>query len=78
MDMMMMWGGAEDYIADLQSCITTGEVAMDRIDDAVKRILAVKMAMGVVKIVNKNSPPAPKETKEFKATDPVQAGQAAL
>lgn len=48
MDMMMMGGGAEDYIKDLKKCVESGEVAMDRIDDAVKRILAVKMAMGIV------------------------------
>lgn len=70
----MMWGGAEDYISDLQNCIQSGEVAMDRIDDAVKRILAVKMAMGIVQIVNKNAESTVQKPREFKAVDPIQAG----
>ncbi|KAL4441671.1 hypothetical protein ABPG74_021603 [Tetrahymena malaccensis] len=69
MDMMMMGGGAEDYISDLKKCVENGEVAMDRIDDAVKRILAVKMAMGIVQIVNNTS--VDTDTQKLKQQQPV-------
>lgn len=46
--MMMMGDNADGYISDLEKCLEKEKVTIDRIDDAVKRILAVKMAMGLI------------------------------
>ena len=43
------WLDIDYYQNNLKTQVEQGAVSMDRIDDAVKRILAVKMAMGLVK-----------------------------
>lgn len=48
--MMMVPQGIDKYQDALRYCISSKAVSMKRIDDAVKRILAVKIAMGLVKI----------------------------
>lgn len=46
-DMVMVPYNYKVFIDDLTSLILSGEVAGDRIDDAVRRILRVKFAAGV-------------------------------
>jgi beta-glucosidase len=48
MDMAMVPGRYKEYIADLKQLVQEGKVPMDRIDDAVTRILRVKFAMGMM------------------------------
>jgi beta-glucosidase len=47
MDMVMVTGHYRDYIAFLKELVQEGRVPMERIDDAVRRILRVKFAMGL-------------------------------
>lgn len=46
-DMVMVPIQYERFIADLKSAVTSGNIPMSRIDDAVKRILRVKLQMGL-------------------------------
>ena len=48
MDMVMVPERYKQFYAALKNLAETGEVPMTRIDDAVKRILRVKFAMGLV------------------------------
>ena len=48
MDMGMVPGRYKEYIRDLKALVTAGQVPMSRIDDAVRRILRVKFAMGLM------------------------------
>ena len=48
MDMGMVPGRYKEYIRDLKALVTEGQVPMSRIDDAVRRILRVKFAMGLL------------------------------
>ena len=47
MDMVMVPQKYQEFIATLKSLVEAGEVAKARIDDAVRRILRVKFAMGL-------------------------------
>jgi beta-glucosidase len=47
MDMMMVPERYREFIETLTSLVEAGEVPMERIDDAVRRILRVKFAMGL-------------------------------
>lgn len=47
MDMMMVPQRYREFIETLTSLVEAGEVPMERIDDAVRRILRVKFAMGL-------------------------------
>lgn len=46
MDMVMLPGDPYTFITELTRAVNDGEVSMERIDDAVTRILRVKFAMG--------------------------------
>ena len=48
MDMGMIPGRYKEYIRDLKALVSDGQVPMSRIDDAVRRILRVKFAMGLM------------------------------
>jgi beta-glucosidase len=48
MDMGMVPGRYREYIKDLKELVAEGQVPMSRIDDAVRRILRVKFAMGLM------------------------------
>jgi beta-glucosidase len=48
MDMGMIPGRYREYIRDLKALVNEGQVPMSRIDDAVRRILRVKFAMGLM------------------------------
>ncbi len=48
MDMGMVPGRYKEYIRDLKALVGEGQVPMSRIDDAVRRILRVKFAMGLM------------------------------
>jgi beta-glucosidase len=48
MDMGMVPGRYKEYIRDLKALVNEGQVPMSRIDDAVRRILRVKFAMGLM------------------------------
>lgn len=52
MDMMMQAPNNDNevrkYFAFTKELLASGDLQIDRIDDAVKRILAVKLAMGLV------------------------------
>ena len=48
MDMVMVPEHYQEFIADLKEAATDGTVPMARIDDAVRRILRVKFAMGLM------------------------------
>jgi beta-glucosidase len=48
MDMGMVPGRYKEYIRDLKALVNDGQVPMSRIDDAVRRILRVKFAMGLM------------------------------
>ena len=48
MDMVMMTGQYQEFFATLKDVVEAGEVPMSRIDDAVTRILRVKLALGVL------------------------------
>lgn len=48
MDMAMVPSRYKEYIADLKQLVEEGVVPMSRIDDAVTRILRVKIAMGLL------------------------------
>jgi beta-glucosidase len=48
MDMAMVPARYKEYIADLKQLVQEGKVPMERIDDAVTRILRVKFAMGMM------------------------------
>ena len=48
MDMAMQPGDYRQFIQDLTALVEAGEVPMARIDDAVTRILRVKLAMGLI------------------------------
>jgi beta-glucosidase len=47
MDMVMVTGHYRDYIRFLKELVQEGKIPMERIDDAVRRILRVKFAMGL-------------------------------
>jgi beta-glucosidase len=53
-DMMMLPGWSKtsvtDYFANVKGCLQNGDLHMDRVDDAVMRIIAVKLAMGLVQL----------------------------
>jgi beta-glucosidase len=49
MDMVMVTDKYRDFITLLQELVNEGKIPMDRIDDAVTRILRVKRAMGLLK-----------------------------
>jgi beta-glucosidase len=53
MDMYMLPFFPDDIVPtlfrDIKTCLEEGDVDMSRIDDAVKRILAVKLSMGLVR-----------------------------
>lgn len=46
----MVDGGIGWYETVMNTIIAQGRVSMERLDDAVKRILAVKLAMNLIKI----------------------------
>lgn len=46
-DMVMMSGGAAEFVADVAALVTSGELPMARIDDAATRILRAKAAAGL-------------------------------
>ena len=48
MDMGMIPGRYKEFIRDLKALVNEGQVPMSRIDDAVRRILRVKFAMGLM------------------------------
>ncbi len=48
MDMGMVPSRYKEYIRDLKALVSEGQVPMSRIDDAVRRILRVKFAMGLM------------------------------
>ena len=48
MDMAMEPGGYQDFYNNLKELVEEGKVPMSRIDDAVTRILRVKLAMGLM------------------------------
>ena len=48
MDMVMVPNRYREFLADLRELVQEGKVPMSRIDDAVKRILRVKAAMGLL------------------------------
>ena len=48
MDMAMEPGGYREFYKDLKELVEEGKVPMSRIDDAVTRILRVKLAMGLM------------------------------
>jgi len=48
MDMGMVPSRYKEYIRDLKALVSEGQVPMARIDDAVRRILRVKFAMGLM------------------------------
>lgn len=48
MDMVMISKRYKEFIKDLTELVESGEVPMSRIDDAVRRILRVKAAMGLL------------------------------
>jgi beta-glucosidase len=48
MDMVMMTGQYREFFTTLKDLAVAGEVEMSRIDDAVTRILRVKLAMGML------------------------------
>jgi beta-glucosidase len=48
MDMVMVPGRYREYISNLTASVNEGAVPMTRIDDAVRRILRVKFAMGLI------------------------------
>ncbi len=48
MDMVMVPKKYREFIADLKKLVESGKVSMARIDDAVTRILRVKIAMGLM------------------------------
>lgn len=47
MDMFMVSVAWREFISDLRAAVNEGAVAMERIDDAVRRILLVKIKMGL-------------------------------
>ncbi len=51
-DMMMLPGfrsnSIEDFANNIKQCLNNGDVQISRVDDATMRIIAVKMAMGLV------------------------------
>jgi beta-glucosidase len=48
MDMVMMTGQYREFFTTLKEVVEAGEVPMSRIDDAVTRILRVKLALGML------------------------------
>src|ERR1035438_556438 len=48
MDMGMIPSRYKEFIRDLKALVNEGQVPMSRIDDAVRRILRVKFAMGLL------------------------------
>jgi len=56
MDMMMVPSRYKEYMALLKELVEEGGVSMDRIDDAVRRILRVKFAMGLFEDSGKIDP----------------------
>lgn len=50
MDMVMIPDKYQEFMADLRDLVDTGAVPMSRIDDAVLRILRVKLAMGLMQV----------------------------
>lgn len=48
MDMVMVPDKYEEFFSTLKTLVEEGKVPMDRIDDAVRRILRVKIAMGLL------------------------------
>ena len=49
MDMVMVTDGYREFITLLQELVQEGKIPMERVDDAVTRILRVKFAMGMMK-----------------------------
>jgi beta-glucosidase len=58
MDMVMIPQRYQEFISTLKSLVENGEVPLSRIDDAVRRILRVKFAMGLKPGVGASSDPA--------------------
>ena len=48
--MMMVPKGIVNFQSGIKDCVNSKTISLKRIDDAVKRILAVNLAMGLVKI----------------------------
>jgi beta-glucosidase len=63
-DMVMVTGRYRDYIRLLQELVQEGKVPVSRIDDAVTRILRVKLAMGLMD-ANANNMADPNLAAEF-------------
>jgi beta-glucosidase len=52
MDMFMLGGDIEfipTLLGYMKACLEEGDVDISRVDDAVKRILAVKLSMGLIR-----------------------------
>lgn len=75
-DMMMIANNIEGFITSILTCIDNGDISVDRIDDAVKRILAVKLAMGLVEVVHTSTVPLKKQDTFL--VNNVAAAEAAL
>ena len=65
---MMLWPG-EEYVDDLIEAVENGYVPMERLDDAVSRILAVKEKMG---LFEKDNHPTPLSCADQAFVDSVQ------
>ena len=77
MDMVMVPDRYPEFEADLKQLVEEGKVPMSRIDDAVKRILRVKAAMG---LLDKNHPPLADRTlwKSFGSAEHRQVARQAV
>jgi beta-glucosidase len=64
MDMVMVPEHYQEFISDLKSLVENGSVPVSRIDDAVRRILRVKFAMGMMD-ANHSQMADPKLQKSF-------------
>lgn len=77
MDMVMVTDKYRDFITQLQELVNEGRIPMERIDDAVTRILRVKFAMGMMKPGAKHQPD-PALQKEFGSPAHRQVARAAV
>lgn len=57
LDMIMVPMNYERFIATMRQAVTNGDISMERIDDAVDRILTVKFELGLFQRTAENEPP---------------------
>lgn len=62
---VMLWPG-EDYYKIISEAVVSGEITIERLDESVKRILALKIRLGLISIYNENDNTGKEDIEDIK------------